>query len=341
MGARRREGLQKLAAMSKRGGAMLAIAVDAARPRPDEESTCSNGTLHVDKRRYADEGYVALRPHDPADYITRLAPVTYDPARRVRRSTTGFLDVTSSRPDFGGDGVRRGAHAQRVPARVVRPRAHRGDTSEQKMVFLYGKGRNGKGVLVNIASHVAGTYADSIPDRELPGFGEGARGRPGDARHRRAARRAAAGDVEPKKGATLDEAFVKLFTGGDRLKARHLNKDFFAFTPQAKLTMQGNYRPKISGADEGIWGRIILVPFGVFIPPERRDPGLYDKLKAEGSGILNRLLDGLRMWLEDGLVLPDAVRAATKQYREDSATRSGASSRRARCRTSAAAFRRR
>ena len=38
-----------------------------------------------------------------------------------------------------------------------------GDTAEQKMVVLYGKGRNGKGVLVNVASWIAGSYADQIP----------------------------------------------------------------------------------------------------------------------------------------------------------------------------------
>ena len=123
---------------------------------------------------------------------------------------------------------------------------------------------------------------------------------------------------EPKKGATLDEGFVKLFTGGDPIQARHLNKDFFEFRPQAKLTMQGNYRPRISGTDEGIWGRIILVPWGQFIPPERRDKQLFVKLQAEGAGVLNWLLDGLCLWLDHGLLIPDVVQAATEAYRSDS-----------------------
>ena len=310
------EGIQKLAAMSKRAGAMLAIEVDAL-DRDPMKINVLNGTLHVDRERYADVGYIVLRDHDPGDYITRLAPVAYDPQAEAQLFDA-FLDVIQppTEVEVGGK-----VEIRRDAQRFLKSwfgYALTGGTAEQKMVFFYGKGRNGKGVLVNIASHIAGTYADSIP---IESFLDSGRARAGGQATPDIAGLPGVrllGTSEPKKGATLDEAFVKLFTGGDRLKARHLNKDYFAFTPCAKLTMQGNYRPKISGADEGIWGRIILVPFSVFIPPEQRDPGLFDKLKGEGSGILNRLLDGLRWWLDHGLVLPDAVAAATAQYRADS-----------------------
>ena len=304
------EGVQKLAAMSKRAGAMLAI--DVAHLDRDPMKICvMNGTLHVDK---AHEGYIALHPHDPNDYITRLAPVTYDPEAEAPLFDA-FLDEIQ--PPVTDDAGRATREAQRF-LKTWFGYSLTGDTAEQKMVFLYGKGRNGKGVLVNIVSHVAGTYADSIP---IESFLDSGRARAGGQATPDIAGLPGVrllGTSEPKKGATLDEAFVKLFTGGDRIKARHLNKDYFAFTPQAKLTMQGNYRPKISGADEGIWGRIILVPCLVFIPPEKRDAKLFDKLRAESSGILNRLLDGLRWWLDHGLVLPEAVKAATAQYRADS-----------------------
>jgi putative DNA primase/helicase len=106
---------------------------------------------------------------------------------------------------------------------------------------------------------------------------------------------------EPEKNSRLAEAMIKLVTGGEPIQARHLNRDFFKFYPQFKLTISGNYRPGISGADEGIWRRLRLVPFGVFIPKEERDIHLSEKLRAEASGILNRLLDGLRLWCDKGL----------------------------------------
>jgi putative DNA primase/helicase len=111
---------------------------------------------------------------------------------------------------------------------------------------------------------------------------------------------------------------VKLVTGGEMLRARHLNKDFFEFRPGFKLTMQGNYKPIIGGTDEGIWARVFMVPWGVMIPEAERDARLPEKLRAEASGILNRLLDGLRDYLDNGLSPPDAVLAATAEYRDDS-----------------------
>jgi putative DNA primase/helicase len=123
---------------------------------------------------------------------------------------------------------------------------------------------------------------------------------------------------EPERGAKLSEALIKLITGGDAMQVRHLNRDFFELRPQFKLTLTGNYRAEIRGADEGIWRRVVLVPWSVTIPPEKRDPHLGDKLRREGPGILNRMLDGLRDWLDNGLLLPDEVTAATAAYRSDS-----------------------
>jgi len=101
---------------------------------------------------------------------------------------------------------------------------------------------------------------------------------------------------------------------------RHLNRDFFDLRPQFKLTISGNYKPEITGTDDGIWGRVVLVPWMVKIPDEDQDLHLTDKLKAEASGILNRLLDGLRDWLDSGIeaMKPGQVVEATDEYRSDS-----------------------
>ena len=310
------EGAAKLGSISKRAAAIMAIGIELLDADP-MKITVKNGTLHV-ARRDGDEPYVQLRPHDPGDFITRLAPVVYDPAAACPLYDRFLDEIHPADVDAEGDPIK-------PVRRSMQAFLHRwfgysltGDASEQKMVFLYGKGRNGKGVLVNIVSHVAGDYADSIG---IESFLDSGRARAGGQATPDLAGLPGVrllGTSEPKKGATLDESLVKLFTGGDRIKARHLNKDFFSFVPQAKLTMQGNYRPKISGADEGIWGRIVLVPCLVFIPPERRDLKLFDKLKVESSGVFNRLLDGLCGWLDHGLMLPDSVKAATAEYRADS-----------------------
>ncbi|WP_131196874.1 DNA primase family protein [Lichenihabitans psoromatis] len=298
----------KLASISKRAAAILAIEAEQL----DADPMCinvQNGSLRI--RKHATDPYITLHPHNPDDFITKISPVFYEP-NAICPQFDRFLDQVH--PAIEGQSI----NAMQRFLDQWGGLSLTGDVGEQKMTFHYGKGRNGKGVWANTVSYVAGDYAGSIA---IESFLDSGKARAGGQ---------ATPDIadlpgvrflttsEPKKGATLDEGLVKLFTGGDPMKARHLNKDFFEFRPQAKLTMQGNYRPRISGTDEGIWGRIILVPWGQFIPPEKRDPRLFLKLQAEGSGILNRLLDGLGLWLDQGLMVPDRVKAATEAYRSDS-----------------------
>jgi putative DNA primase/helicase len=126
--------------------------------------------------------------------------------------------------------------------------------------------------------------------------------------------------TEPEKGGKLSEGLVKLVTGGDAIPVRELNHPYFMLRPAFKLIMSGNFRPRIEGGDpsHGIWRRMTLVPWTVTIGESKVDKRLPQKLQAEASGILNRLLDGLRDWRDRALVLPDEVIAATEQYRSDS-----------------------
>lgn len=261
-----------------------------------------NGTLHI-RRGPGDEDPIQLRPHDPADLITKLAPVDFDPGARCPIYDRFILDVQPA-PD-----VRRFLHAWGGYSLT-------GDTGEQKLLFLYGKGRNGKSTLVDIWGFLAGDYGESVP---IETFVDQGRGRNAGA---------ATPDLallpgvrflrtsEPEKGAKLAESLIKLVTGGEPIQARHLNRDFFKFRPSFKLTMSGNYRPSIAGTDEGIWRRVVLVPWPITV--EKPDPTLPSKLAAEAAGILNRLLDGLRDYLDNGLAVPDVVSTATADYRTDS-----------------------
>ncbi|MBN9007260.1 MAG: hypothetical protein J0H40_17820 [Rhizobiales bacterium] len=296
------EAANKLGALSKRGAPYFAVSIDKL-DADKMKINVGNGTLVV--RRRDDGDYVQFKPHDPADLITKLAPVEYHP-----RATCPEYDKFLARVQ---------------PSAEMRQFLHEwlglsltGDVSEQKLAFLYGKGSNGKSVLVDAVSYVAGDYGETVPIETFLDQGKS-----------RSAGQATPDlailpgvrmlrTSEPEKNSRLAEAMVKLVTGGEPIQARHLNRDFFKFYPQFKLTISGNYRPTISGSDEGIWRRLRLVPFNVFIPKEERDIHLADKLRAEASGILNRLLDGLRAWCDKGLSEPEDVASATAEYRSAS-----------------------
>lgn len=260
-----------------------------------------NGTLRVSK--HPTDPYVVLHPHRREDLITKLAPVIYDPAAACPLFDK-YLNEVQPAPDmqryldaWGGLSLT--------------------GIAVQTLLFLYGNGRNGKSVWVDAVASVAGDYAESVPIETFLDQGRSKKG--SDATPDLAALPGVRllRTSEAERGSKLAESLIKAVTGGEPIRARHLNKDFFSFKPQFKLTIQGNYRPKIVGADEGIWGRLQLVPWGVFLPPERRDRTLPLKLQAEASGILNRLLSGLCDFLDNDLPVPGVVQESTKQYRED------------------------
>lgn len=192
-----------------------------------------------------------------------------------------------------------------------------GLTGEQKLVFLYGSGANGKSVLVDVMARLFGDYAATAKIESITGKNRrsGAEATPDlvpliGARLVRAS--------EPEEGERFQEGLIKELTGGEPILIRSLNKDFVEIKPIAKWTISGNHKPDIRGTDDGIWRRFLLVPFDVQIPKAERNPRLVEELLEEGPGILNWLAMGLCDFLERGLQEPEIVLEATASYRDES-----------------------
>lgn len=85
---------------------------------------------------------------------------------------------------------------------------------------------------------------------------------------------------------------------------------------RVKLFVAGNHRPVLRSVDEAMRRRFNLIDFAVTIPPEERDDGLMDKLRAEWPAILTWMIEGCREWQRIGLAPPIAVTAATGAFME-------------------------
>jgi putative DNA primase/helicase len=188
-----------------------------------------------------------------------------------------------------------------------------GSTAEQCVFICYGTGQNGKSKFIEVLHHILGDYAKQTPVQTFTQKREG--GIPNDLAALNGARVVTCS--EAKEGEGLDEALVKLASGGDPISARFLNREFFSFLPAFKLWMLTNHKPVIKGTDKGIWRRIRLIPFLVTIPEDKVDKDLGTKLKGEAAAILRWTLDGLKDYRAVGLSPPAAVTAATDEYRED------------------------
>lgn len=257
--------------------------------------TCDSGTIEL-----ANDG--RLREHRRADRITKLAPVRYDVSAAAPRWSS-FLSEALPDPEICGFVQRYLGYACTA------------SVAEQCFVVALGAGNNGKSVMAETVRRVLGDYTRDTPTDTLMYCKHG-RGTENDVARLRSARFVTAKETE--QGKKLDEARVKQLTGGDTVTARFLFKEHFEFVPSFKLWLYCNHRPVIVGTDDGIWRRVMLVPFDATVPPEKRDKELPAKLWAEAPGILAWLVRGCVEWQRAGLQPPAAVAAASTQWREES-----------------------
>jgi P4 family phage/plasmid primase-like protien len=251
------------------------------------------GTIHLDT------GNIGV--HRRSDSITKLSPVAFDPLAKCP-TWERFLDrVTAGNKELQ-------SYLQRCVGYSLT-----GETSEHALFLLYGKGANGKSTFLESIRHILGDYAQTADFSSfMVSKNQTIRN---DIAKLNGARLVTA--TESESGKRMSEAVVKQLTGGDMITARFLYGEHFEFVPQFKLWFGTNHKPKIVGADDGIWRRIRLIPFTVQIPKAQQDRDLPKKLKAEGAGILNWALEGLRQWRQMGLAEPDTVTDATSEYRAD------------------------
>ncbi|WP_199546303.1 phage/plasmid primase, P4 family [Streptomyces sp. N35] len=188
-----------------------------------------------------------------------------------------------------------------------------GQVGGQVMPFLFGSGKNGKSVLLDMLMKLLGDYADAAPAGFL--MARPFEGHPTDLAELHGRRVVVCSEIKP--GDSFDEARVKLLTGGDRIKARRMRQDFFSFEPTHKLWLLGNHRPEVGAGGFAFWRRMRLIPFERVVSDKHRVDDLADVLVTEeGPGILNWLIEGARRYLngEKDLNGPERVRLATQAY---------------------------
>lgn len=241
----------------------------------------------------------ALRRHDPADRLTRVAAVAFDPEARC----PGFRRFLHD--SLGGDRETI-AYVRRAIGMTLT-----GDVGQQVLHYLKGGGNTGKSTLANLLRELLGGYACHTPvetftvKRHEP--------IPADLARLAGARLVTAGEINWTQ--QFDEARVKGMTGGDPIAARHLYGHPFEYRPQFKLWLYANEFPKVRATDDAFWRRIRVIPFNITVAPGRIDQSLPAALRAEGPGILNWALAGCRAWRRNGLEPPPAVREATAEWR--------------------------
>jgi putative DNA primase/helicase len=191
-----------------------------------------------------------------------------------------------------------------------------GFAREQAFLILWGTGGNGKSTFVNVLKHVAYKYARVLPFEMFLATNRDRTSGPNEELLALKDVRLALAS-EPDEGRALNESMIKLVTGGEEVTARPCFGKPVEFKPKFTMWLSCNEKPVIKGMDNGIWRRVMLVPFTQTVTEAQKDTGKAERMLArEGEGILTWCLRGAKEWYHHGLNPPEQVRAAVDEYRE-------------------------
>lgn len=253
-----------------------------------------NGTL--------DLRTMELRPHDPEDLLTKQANANWDPYAK--------LDFWKSHLDL----CLPNKNIQREIQREL-GLALTGLPLEELLPIWYGTGANGKSTTLRVIMDVVGDYAQMAAPRLLiKSKYERHSTELAELQGRRLVFSAETGE-----NGALDEEKLKQLTGGERIRARFMRQDNFEFPKTWIIILVTNYKPTISGTDEGTWRRIRLIPWEQSIQKEKRLPQeeVVQKLLTERDGVLKWIVQGLNDWFLDKQWIAEEVLLATEAYREE------------------------
>lgn len=245
-----------------------------------------------------------LRCNDPALYITKYVDYDYN-STAACPAFERFLDDVFLGDDETIKAVQRlwGLTLTGVP-------------DEEIIAFCIGTGANGKSIFGNVMSAIMGQYSTTAPSTILTARRADDHGARSDLAMLRGARLVSINELPG--GMTLDENVAKQLAGREPISARHLYREYFTFMPCFTPWVRTNHRPIIKGTDNGIWRRIIIVPFRRTFAPNEQDNRLEAKLMAEAEGILAWMVEGAKLYLKSGLRSSAVMKAEATQYRSDS-----------------------
>lgn len=191
-----------------------------------------------------------------------------------------------------------------------------GEVRKEGMFIAIGSGRNGKSTFFNAIAAALGDYSGTIVSDAL--ITTHTRDNSPYLATLRGKRLILTGELA--EGARLSESTVKQITSTDEIQIKRLYHDPEKIKPSHTTCMFTNFLPRIGSTDNGIWRRLVVLPFNAIMPTGNKEIVNYaDHLFKEcGGAILKWIIEGAMEFAKNGNHLPpcDVVDHATTEYRD-------------------------
>ena len=247
------------------------------------------------------KGMAGAREHSPEDFITKITSVT--PGQKGQIIWLDCLDLIFQHNQELIDYVQMICGLTAI-----------GKVYVEALIIAYGDGRNGKSTFWNAVSRVLGLYSGNISaDTLTVGCRRNIKPEMAEVKGKRLLIAA-----EMQEGARLNDSTVKQLCSTDDVFAEKKYKDPFSFKPCHTLVLYTNHLPRVSASDDGIWRRLIVIPFNAKITGKSdiKNYGeyLYDNA---GESILTWVIEGAKkvIDLDYQIPVPACVKAAIDEYR--------------------------
>lgn len=249
------------------------------------------------------KGIMGERPHDPADLITKITDVS--PGSEGRDIWLKALDTF-----FCGNQELIDYVQEIVGMAAV------GKVYQEHLIIAYGDGANGKSTFWNALFRVLGNYAGKLSAEALTMNCK--RNVKPEMAELKGKRLIIASEME--EGMRLNTAVVKQLCSTDEIFAEKKYKAPFYFVPSHTLVLYTNHLPRIGANDDGIWRRLVVIPFDAKITG-KADIKNYAEYLVEKAGpsIMTWIIEGAKKAIDKNFksTLPECVRNAIDAYREE------------------------
>lgn len=249
------------------------------------------------------QGVDGVMPHNPADLITKITNKM--PSDEGKEVWLAALDTF-----FLADKELIDYVQQIVGLAAI------GKVYQEHLIIAYGGGANGKSTFWNTIYRVMGDYAGKISAETLTTSNR--RNARAEIAELKGKRFVIASEME--EGRRLNTSIVKQLCSTDEIFAEKKYKDPFSFVPSHTLVLYTNHLPKVGANDDGIWRRLIVIPFKAKITG-KSDIKNYAEYLVEHAGeyVLKWIIEGAKMVIDKDYKVdaPSIVKRAISKYYAD------------------------